>query len=322
MSNRENWTIGLDVGGTGIKAALVSNSGQMAHWQNIPICPEKEPAALLDQLIGLINFYMNNSGVSAFVGVGLALPGAVNDSAGTAVYCPNLGWRNVSLSAHLTERTGCKVRLVNDANAAALGEYFYGEQKGSPNILCLTLGTGLGSGLILERRLFTGLGSGVEAGHMIIDRNGLSCACGARGCWETYVSASALVRRANERLLEGIPSLLRDVLIKDGRGLSSEIIFTAYNHGDKLACELVGELKDYLALGLGNLVNLFQPEQIILAGGMTQAGKPLLEGLAEMTRMYVYPPFRDSFGLYLSKLGSRAGVLGAASLWLQESLIA
>ena len=188
MKKKNGLALGVDVGGTRIKAGLVDNEGRILKSQVIPTQREKGAEYVLKQIENLSN-ELSKSTAEKILGVGLALPGEVDNQRGYCLYCPNLKWGKLEVSKYLTKATGLPVKLVNDANAACLGEYFYGGGKGVPTFLSITLGTGVGSGLILAQRLCTGrFGSGVEAGHMVIEPNGYPCACGRRGCWETLVS--------------------------------------------------------------------------------------------------------------------------------------
>lgn len=312
----EKWVLGIDVGGTKIKSGLINDTGECRDFKSIPTATDKEPLTVLSQLADLIQDYQDN--LPGIAGIGLALPGSVNDREGVCLYCPNLRLRDVPLSQKYSQAVDLPVRLLNDANAACLGEYFYGKNRGAETLLCITLGTGVGSGLIFKRRLFVGSGSGAEAGHMIIDPNGPPCACGSKGCWETYVSANAVVRRCQEQMASGPPTILKKWLQDEDSPLTAELIFKAYRLKDPLAQRIVFQTKEYLAIGLANLVNLLNLSVIVLTGGLAEAGPDLLEGLAEKMEPYTYPPLRGSVRLEYSILGPRAGVLGVASLWHKE----
>lgn len=315
--DEKSFSIGIDVGGTYIKSALVDSKGGMGNFLSTPTGKEQGTDYILKVLEELILYYKNQA-PGKILGVGLALPGSVKDKEGECLYCPNLGWNRFLISPGLQERTGLAVRLINDANGACLGEYLYGKEGKMANLLCLTLGTGVGSGLMMDHRLFIGGGSGVEAGHMIIDSRGTKCGCGGKGCWETYVSAPAMLRRVREEIAQGKSSSLKLLLVDHGDQLTPKDIFQAYKLGDSLARDIVLETRHYLIIGLVNLVNLFNLQAIVMGGGLSQAGDDLLAGLEDEVKGYVYPTLRNNLLIRKASLGNMAGLLGAASLWQHE----
>ena len=241
IKKKSGQAIGIDVGGTKIKAGLVDGEGKVLKLYTIPTLREKGAANVLKKIEDLIK-ELSKSATGNILGVGLALPGAVDEQRGSCLYCPNLKWGEVEVSEQLTKGTGLPVRLVNDANAACLGEYLYGGGQGVSTFLSITLGTGVGSGLILNGRLYTGrFGSGVEAGHMVIDSAGSLCSCGRRGCWETLVSAPAMIKRTKEKGKDFPQSQLSAILDNDWQKLAPEKIFQASREGDALAREVVKE---------------------------------------------------------------------------------
>lgn len=310
--------IGIDVGGTNIKAGLVNQAGQVLKPQVLPTRREKGAEYVLKQIGKLIN-ELAESASAHILGVGLALPGEVDNQRGYCLYCPNLKWGELEVRERLTQATALPVRLINDANAACLGEYFYGGGEGAPTFLSITLGTGVGSGLILAGRLYTGrFGSGVEAGHMVVDPLGYPCACGRRGCWETLVSAPGMVRRTQEKMKRAPESKLSQIADDDLPGLSPEVIFQAFRAGDSLARVVVEETIFYLAIGLANLINLFNPYKISLGGGVAEAEEILSSNLLERINANVFPTIRGKVEIFKAKQGYYGGVIGAASLWLHK----
>lgn len=306
--------IGIDVGGTKIKAGLVNQEGQLLQTQIIPTEKEKGAEHVLKRVEQLIK-ELSCLTVEDIAGVGLALPGEIDIERGYSLYCPNLKWGELEISPRLAQNTGLAVKLVNDANAACLGEYYYGGGKGANTFLSITLGTGVGSGLILSGRLFTGrFGSGVEAGHMIIEPDGYPCACGGKGCWETLVSAPALLRRTKEKMKE----ITSSKLSLDDSALSPELIFQAFREGDLLAQAVVEETIYFLALGLANLINLFNPHKVSLGGGIAEAVEILSPSLFAQINQRVFPTLREKTEIYKATQGYYGGVIGAASLWLQN----
>ncbi len=313
--------LGIDIGGTKIKAGLVNAEGKVLSQKVIPTYKERGAASVLKQIEEIICFFKNSSS-KEIQGIGLALPGQVDDKRGHCLYCPNLGWGELEISRRLTEKTGLPVRLINDANAACLGELFYGKGKKTKTFLSITLGTGVGSGLIFNGQLFTGrFGSGVEAGHMVIDPTGYPCSCGRRGCWETLVSAPGIIRRTKEKM-----KIIKDSktakLIKEGcnedESLSPEKIFQAAREGDLLAREIVEETVFYLAIGLANLINLFNPFEISLGGGVAEAEEIITSDLIEQIDKNVFPTMKGKVKIYKATQGYYGGIIGASTLWLHE----
>lgn len=310
--------MGIDVGGTKIKAGLVDGEGNVLKTKVIPTQREKGAEHVLNRVENLIK-ELGKSTAENIQGVGLALPGEVDNQEGYCLYCPNLKWGKLEVSARLTKGTGFPVKLVNDANAACLGEYFYGGGKGAKTFLSITLGTGVGSGLILAERLYTGrFGSGVEAGHMVIDPTGYPCSCGRRGCWETLVSAAGMIRRMREKIKSRPESKLAPISDHDEQSLSPEVIFQAFREGDPLAQAVVEETVFYLALGLANLINLFNPYKISLGGGVAEAEEIMSSNLLEQINENVFPTSRGKVEIFKATQGYYGGVVGAASLWLHK----
>lgn len=305
--------LGIDIGGTKIKAGLVNAAGKVLSAEVAPTCKERGEEYVLKQIEEMIGL-LKNSSSEEIQGIGLALPGQVDDQGGYCLYCPNLGWGKVEISRRLTEKTGLPVKLINDANAACLGEFFYGKGEKTKIFLSITLGTGVGSGLILNGQLFNGrFGSGVEAGHMVIDPAGYPCSCGRRGCWETLISAPGIIRRTKERLK----------IIKDSQlaklTLTPETIFQAAREGDLLAKKIVEETVFYLAIGLANLINLFNPFEISLGGGVAEAEEIITPNLIEQIDENVFPTMKGRVKIYKATQGYYGGVIGASTLWLQKS---
>jgi glucokinase len=357
LNGEQMYALGIDVGGTNIKAGLVDDQGRVMVTKVFPTAKEKGAKYVLTQLEKVINI-LRDSTSAKIRGVGLALPGAVDDNRGLCLFCPNLGWNELEISQGLAKSTGLSVKLVNDANAACLGEYFYGGGQGTEIFLSITLGTGVGSGLIFANRLCTGLsGSGVEAGHMVIEPGGVQCTCGGRGCWETIVSAPAILRRTIEKVKDFKDSLLAKEIVcsfnsNDGNncdttgnkvnkgnigsednqgntgnkvmhnkaynGLTTEMIFQAFREKDPLAQIVVEETIYYLALGLANLINLFNPDKISLGGGVAEAEEIMTSRLFDQINRNVFPTLKNKVEIYKSIQGYYGGVLGAASLWFHE----
>lgn len=301
--------IGIDVGGTAIKAGVVSEAGQILARESLETRTGEGPDAIIQQLAGLAN-RLRCEGVVSAIGVGM--PGTLDAKRGIVHAAPNLpGWVEYPLVQNLTAAMGLPAFLENDANCAALGEYARGAGSGMQHMVLLTLGTGVGGGIILHGRLWRGAdGSAGEWGHVIVQSGGRRCNCGQLGCLEAYASASNTALRAFEAVQSGRPTLLTRAY-RDG-AIESQDIVEAAQAGDELASEIWTETCHYLAVACINIQHSVNPQRIVLGGGMSKAGSFLLEGVqAEVLRIGSrivgrLPEVR------LATLGNDAGFVGAA----------
>ena len=303
--------IGIDLGGTNIKGALVSETGEILKQRSVPTRAEAGPEAVTKAIAAMICQLAEGESVS---GVGMGCPGTVDDREGTVVYACNLGWVHYDVRTALRELTGYSVRLVNDANAAALAEAAAGAAKGAQSAVVVTLGTGVGGGVVLDGRLLTGFtGAASELGHMTIVSGGEPCACGQKGCFETYASATALIRMTRQAMAQHPESALHRIAAENG-GVDGRTAFLAKQLGDAAGSEVVRQYIHYLAIGVGNIVNIFFPEVIALSGGIANQGENLLAPLrAEVAqREYGAAYSKKHPRLLCGTLGNDAGVIGAA----------
>lgn len=306
--------IGIDLGGTNIKGALVNEAGEILREESRPTRAALGAETVCDGIAAVITALAE--GTDAIGGVGIGCPGTVDDASGRVVYAPNLGWRDFDLRAAVKERTGFALRLGNDANAAALAETLVGCAKGAQSAVIVTLGTGVGGGVVLGGRLLTGCtGTASEPGHMVIHSGGEKCACGREGCFEAYASATALIRETKRAMAAQPQSLLHTVAEENGT-VDGRTAFAAAQRGDAAARAVVERYTDDLACGLANLVNIFFPEVIALSGGIAEQGEALLGPLRERVRSLSYASDCAARHTRIERctLGYRAGVIGAALL--------
>lgn len=305
--------LGIDLGGTTVKGAAVSPEGEILREGSRPTGSHLGPDHVADEIAALMAALTDGDGTPP-AGVGVGCPGVVDPADGLVRYSCNLRWESFDLRAALRQRTGADVRLVNDANAAALAEAVAGCAKGAESAIVLTLGTGLGGGVVLNGRLLTGYtGTASELGHMVIADGGASCTCGRRGCWEAYSSATGLIRMTREAMDAHPESLLHPIAASQGE-VNGQTAFLAKERGDPAGTAVVERYVHYLSVGLANLINLFYPEVVALSGGVANQGEALLAPLREAVAPQVYG------GQYLDRhtrivqctLGYRAGVIGAA----------
>jgi glucokinase len=311
----DNNAIGIDVGGTNIKAGLVAATGQVLARQSIPTKAEngvEHMIALMAELAGRLRG-STEAAKHPPTAIGLGMPGTLSHLRGIVFAPPNLpGWRNVPVVELLQKATGLRVVLENDANCAAVGEHLCGAGQGARHLVLLTLGTGIGGGLILDGKLWRGADeSAGEWGHVIVQIDGRLCNCGQRGCLEAYASASSTAARAVERIRSGQPSSLKATL-DSGVEVTAETVLMAAGAGDELAQSVWQETCDYLAIACLNIQHSINPQRIVLAGGMSVAGERLLDPVHRAverigSKLIASPP-----DIRLSRLGNDAGIIGAA----------
>ncbi len=307
---------GVDLGGTFIKCGIVDSCGTMVKKGQVPTDGTYDN--VVSAIIGLAADLAKEADVP-LSGIGIGAPGTVDSETGTIVYSNNLRWDDKPLAADICQKTGLPVAVTNDANAAALGEYAYGAGKEYNTMVLITLGTGVGGGIVLDGKLFEGFrGAGAELGHMVIRDKGLRCTCGRRGCLEAYASAGALVRRAKAYMEKHEDTILWQLCEGDREQANGKILFEAVRRKDAGACKVLQGYLDDLACGLTNFANIFRPEAIVLGGGISAAGRLLTEPLQrKMDRQMFggaqYAPVK----IVTAELQNDAGIYGAAQLLMQ-----
>ena len=305
--------LGIDLGGTNIKGGVVNEAGEILREASRPTMVENGPDAIADGIAALIKELEQGE---TFGGVGLGCPGTVDDESGEVVCAFNLNLIHYDLRGAIKARTGYEIHLGNDANVAALAEATVGAGKGAHSTVVITLGTGVGCGVVLEGKMLTGYtGAASELGHMVIAEDGAKCTCGRRGCFEAYASATALIRMTRDAMAEN-PDSVMFAVAKENDAIDGRTAFMAAERGDTAAAEVVREYVKYLAAGVTNVVNIFFPEIVAFSGGVANQGEALLKPLREEVR-------RQEFGgAYVKKhaklvqctLGYQSGIIGAALL--------
>ena len=310
--------IGIDLGGTNIKGALVSAEGEILKEHSIPTRVDLGPEAVagrIGQVIAQLSIGEDTVG-----GVGVGCPGTVDDASGIVRFAANLNFVNFDLRSALRAHTALPIHLGNDANAAALGEALFGCGRGAESTIVVTLGTGVGGGVVLDGKMLTGYtGAASELGHMVIRAGGEECTCGRRGCFEAYASATALIRET-KRAMAAHPESRMHAAAEENGAVDGRTAFIAAQRGDAAAQAVVDRYLDDLACGVANIVNIFFPEVIALSGGVANQGDTLLVPLRERVRALSYGSryaVRHT-RIELCTLGYRAGVIGAALLAKQS----
>lgn len=302
--------VGIDLGGTSAKSVRLLG-GSPGSLHRLRTDSAASPQRILDDLAGLAKRAAEGAEISA---LGIAMPGLVDPRTGRNAFAGNLHWQDISVRDELEHRLGIPVAVENDANAAALGEYCHGTAAGLDDFVFVSLGTGIGGGIFSGGRLITGCrGAAGEVGHMIIRAEGPPCTCGARGCLEALAGGWAITRDARAALARGESTVL-SVWAAQGRELDVKTIYEAAAAGDLVAEQILGNSLHWLGLGVANLVNLLNPELVVLGGGLSLMGEPLLAAVVRQIGRYAMPVQKEAARIALSQLGDRAGVMGAVEL--------
>lgn len=316
---KKNYRIGIDLGGTNIAAGIVDKDYNIIKKGSVPTRAERHPDMIIEDMAILCKKLLIECDLKLtdIESIGIASLGAVIPEKGMIAYASNINMRNYPIADKLRALLDVKKIFVeNDANAAAMGEAIAGSGKGVENFVMVTLGTGIGGGIVLNGKIYAGPNhAGGEIGHMVIEHNGNSCKCGRRGCWETYSSATALIRMTKERMLTDKSSIMWQMTDNDIENVSGKTAFEAARQGDKAAREVCAEYVDYLACGLTNIVNIFQPNVISLGGGVSKEGDNLLDPVREIVQRDQYKHSSPIVTeLKTAVLGNDAGIVGAAAL--------
>lgn len=308
------YAFGVDIGGTTVKIGLFDREGCVLDKWEIPTVKDNEGASILPDVAQSLLDKMKEKGIERddLVGIGVGAPGAVDRDGNLVSGAVNLGWKSFNIPEVLSAYIDVPVKAANDANAAAFGEMWQGGGKGYTNMVAVTLGTGVGGGIIVDGNILTGAsGGGGEIGHIHInDDEAESCGCGKKGCLEQYASATGIVRLAKRRLeKDDTPSVLREDAV------SAKTVFDAVKAGDRIAIEIAEEFGTYLGKGLANVANVVNPEIFVIGGGVSKAGEILLTFVEPVFQKYAFRACRN-VEFALAKLGNDAGIYGAAGLIL------
>lgn len=312
------YRIGVDLGGTNIAVGLVDEEKKLVKKKSVPTGAERPAEQIVDDIAAVCRALCTEAGVplSEIASVGIATPGIANHDTGVVEYANNLPFRKLPLADMLRERLGVeRVKIENDANAAAWGEAVAGAAQGTRNSIMITLGTGVGGGIIIDNKVYSGFNyAGGELGHIVIRVDGAPCSCGRHGCWEAYSSATALIRMTREKI-EECEAEGRETLMSKAEKISGRTACDAMRQGDAAAKEVYDLYIHYLASGLATIINIFQPEVISLGGGISNEGQSLIDSLLPIVRKEQYGggvvPMTD---IRIARLGNDAGIIGAAML--------
>lgn len=306
--------IGVDLGGTSIKIGLVTEEGEIIEKVSCPTPVEEGFEAVSIKIKDQIKDLLKKGNISKqeIRAIGVGVPG-VSNKEGFIYFATNLFWHDVPLGERLRELLGLEVYIENDATVAAVAEYTKGVTAGTKNSIFFTLGTGLGSGLIINHQVFSGShGIGSELGHVVVGENFYDCTCGNNGCLETYVSATALIKYSKKLLEENKDSSIYKKVDGDLEAINAKIIFDCAREKDPVALEVVDRMTHYLAIGIANYINIFDPEIIAIGGGVSQGGDVFLDKLKKEVGKHIYVKKMYMTEIKISKLINDAGMIGSA----------
>jgi len=307
--------IGVDLGGTNVKTAIVSKDKKVVAKDSRPTEAEQGPEVVMDVMEQSVRELMRDNGIDnqQIMAVGFGAPGPLNWQKGLVYDLPNLpGWRDVPLAQLMEQRLDLPCYVDNDANVACYGEYWMGAGQGTQCMVVLTLGTGVGGGIVVFGQLLRGIdGTAAELGHLKVQRDGRLCGCGSHGCLEAYASVTGMVRTAVKGLDKGKDSVLKRMCDSDDK-ITGKMIFDAAKQGDAYACKVFKETAVWLGLGIASLINMLNPEKVVLCGGMIDAGDLLFDPMRETAKANSFPTPASRCQIVPAGLGADSGVLGAA----------
>ncbi|WP_301358402.1 ROK family glucokinase [Enterococcus spodopteracolus] len=313
--------IGIDLGGTTAKFAILTPDGEIQQKWSIDTNILDDGKHIIPEIIESVNHRLNLYHMKAedFIGIGMGTPGTVDSEAGTVIGAYNLNWRELQFVKKMIEEgTGIKFAIDNDANVAALGERWKGAGENDPDVVFITLGTGVGGGIVADGHLLHGVtGAAGEVGHITIDPNGFECTCGKRGCLETVSSATGVVRVARHLAEEYAGDSRLKAMLDNGEEVTSKDVFELAEADDPFGLMVVDRVCLYLGLACGNLGNTLNPSSIVIGGGVSAAGEFLRSRVEKYFKEFTFPQVRESTKIKLAELGNEAGVIGAASLALK-----
>lgn len=311
---------GIDLGGTKILSLVASTKGETLGQNRRPTRAERGPQKVIAGMVDSLRAAARKAGldVGGLAGVGVVSPGPLDYASGVIGELPNLpGWRGMPLADEMRAALGVPVFVDNDATAAALGEHTFGAGRGYRHVIYVTVSTGIGGGIIIDGRVYRGAsGAAGEVGHQVVEEGGPQCSCGRHGCLEELASGTAIAHRAEELIARGEGKGIARML-EDDETLSARTVHRAARAGDPEARRIIEEAGHYLGVGLANLVNIFNPELIIIGGGLTNIGRMLLDPARRVVRRDPFPEPRRDVRIVRAALGDRVGALGAVALAME-----
>ena len=315
------YVVGIDLGGTNIVVGTVAEDGsELLGLVSEPTLPEQGGDAVVARIVKLARASMAQAKGKEIVGVGIGSPGPLDTKTGIVILTPNLGWTNMPLRDRIAEAVKLPTVLDNDANCAIYGEWWRGAARGVQNVVGLTIGTGIGGGIVLGGEIYHGASDAAgEIGHMTINANGRLCNCGNHGCLEAYASGPAIAARAVEGIQAGAKSGLPQYVGGDLSKVTAQVVYEAANDGDPYALDVVHETAELLGAGVASIVNIFNPNVVVICGGVTQAGEKLFGPLTAEVHRRAFKPAWEVCRILPGTLPGTAGVYGAAAVFMKNT---
>lgn len=322
----KRWIVGVDVGGTNIVVGLIPiQGGGVLGRRTLPTDSVRGAKFVVDRIIAVVEEAISDVTFSFggsrddIAGIGIGSPGPLDRETGTVINTPNLGWRNFPLRDLVANATGLPATLDNDANCAAFGEWWMGAGRNTNTLVGVTLGTGIGGGIVLGGKIFHGCSDVAgEIGHMTIESNGRRCKCGNYGCLEAYASGPAIAVRASEGIETGAETILPDLVGGRVEDITAATVYEAAIRGDAYATAMMRETAWYLGAGIANIINILNPEMVVIAGSVTHAGDTLFVPLREEVRRRAFKAAEERCQIVPGALPGTAGVVGAAAVFKQQ----
>jgi glucokinase len=315
------YVVGIDIGGTNIVVGTIAEDGsELLGLVSAPTIAEQGADAVLDRIVKLARASIGAARGKEIAGVGIGSPGPLNTKTGIVLLTPNLGWTNFPLRDRLAASLDLPAVLDNDANCAIFGEWWRGAARGAEHVVGLTIGTGIGGGIVLGGAIYRGASDiAGEIGHMTIDANGRRCKCGNYGCLEAYASGPAIAGRAVEGIEAGVDTSLPRYVAGDLTRITAQVVYEAAHDGDDFALEVVKDTARFLGAGVANIINIFNPQVVVICGGVTLAGDRLFVPLRSEVKRRAFKPAVDVCRIVPGELTGTAGVYGAAAVFIQRT---
>jgi glucokinase len=325
---KTHYIVGVDLGGTNIVAGAMPEDGsRQIAIRSEPTRADQGADAVVERIGRIIDTVIAETIAETgakredFLGIGIGSPGPLDRERGIVIVTPNLGWRDFPLRDRVSETVGLPASLDNDANCATYGEWWQGAAKGARHVVGMTIGTGIGGGIIFDGKLYHGASDVAgEIGHATIDSTGRRCKCGNYGCLEAYASGPAIAERAREAIAGGEPSILPDLVGGKLDMITAQTVYDASKKGDAMAREVVRETARFLGIGIANLLNIFNPDVVVIAGGVTYAGDALFEPLRAEVKRRAFRPAVDAAKIVPGSLPGTAGVVGAVATFKAQAM--
>ena len=312
------YKLGIDLGGTNIVAGVVDDNYNIVATGKVKTSLPRPAEEIVDDMVKAANIAIENAGlkIEDIEAMGVGSPGAIDPVNGVVCYANNLGFYDVPMAQMLKERMDVDFYIENDANAAAYGEYIAGAGRGTNNFIAITLGTGVGGGVIIGGKLYSGSNyAGAELGHTVIEMSGEMCSCGRQGCWEAYASATALIRQTKQAMIKYPNTVMWELCENDINKVNGKTSFDAMRKGDSAGTMVVNKYIEYVAVGVANNINIFQPEVLCIGGGISKEGENIVGPVRELLKGDNYARnLNKNAEIKTAQLGNDAGIIGAAYL--------